>query len=58
MSRTGFLILLGVLNIVLPFSGLPISLRTLLAVIGGACVFSIGLSLRTREVHHVETSVE
>ncbi len=49
MSRTGVLILLGVLVILAPFSGLPIALRNLLAVIFGACVLGIGISLRTRE---------
>jgi hypothetical protein len=50
MSRTGVLILLGVLSILNPFSGLPIAFRNLLAVVFGACIFGIGLSLRTREV--------
>lgn len=43
------LILLGVLVILAPFSGLPIALRNLLAVLFGACVLGIGVSLRTRE---------
>ncbi|OGG64639.1 hypothetical protein A3C94_00985 [Candidatus Kaiserbacteria bacterium RIFCSPHIGHO2_02_FULL_55_17] len=49
MSRTSTLILLGILVILTPFSGLPISIRSLLAVIFGACIASIGLSLRTHE---------
>ena len=48
MSRTSTLILLGILVILAPFSGLSISLRNLLAVIFGACVLGIGLSMRAR----------
>ena len=48
MSRPSILILIGMLTIVTQFSGLPMSLRSLLTVIFGACVFGIGLSLRTR----------
>lgn len=50
MSRTSILILLGLLTILVPFSGLPISFRTLLTVIFGVSVIGIGLSLRTSEV--------
>ena len=46
MSRASFLILLGVLVILAPFSGLPVALRSLLAIIFGACVLGIGLSMR------------
>jgi len=49
MSRSSLLILLGMLVILVPFSGFPISLRTLLAVIFGACVFGIGLKMRTHK---------
>ncbi|MEK7114127.1 MAG: hypothetical protein AAB850_01090 [Patescibacteria group bacterium] len=52
MSRTSTLILLGVLVILAPFSGLPASLRSLLAVILGACVLGIGISERAREVRN------
>ena len=48
MSRPSILILLGILVILTPFSGLPISIRSLLSVIFGACVLGIGLSLRAR----------
>lgn len=41
------LIILGVLTILTPFSGLPASVRTLLTVIFGACVLGIGISMRT-----------
>lgn len=49
MSRTSTLILLGILVIITPFSGLPIFLRSALAVIFGACVLGIGLRDRTQE---------
>ncbi len=48
MSRPSILILLGILTILTPFSGLPMSIRHLLFVVLGAFVFGIGLSLRTR----------
>ncbi|MCX6787166.1 MAG: hypothetical protein NTY93_01415 [Candidatus Kaiserbacteria bacterium] len=51
MSRASFLILLGVLVILAPFSGLPMAFRSLLAVIFGSCVLGIGLSMRA---HHKE----
>lgn len=53
MSRTSMLIVLGVVNILTPFSGLPVSIRTLIAIICGACIFGIGLSLRTHETHAI-----
>lgn len=49
MSRTSTLILLGILVIITPFSGLPIFLRSSLAVIFGACVLGIGIRGRTQE---------
>ena len=49
MSRTGILILLGVLIILVPFSGLPVALRSLLLVACGIFVLAIGLSLRASE---------
>lgn len=49
MSRPSILILLGVLTILAPFSGLPVSVRTLLTIIFGACVFGIGISMRTHK---------
>ena len=58
MSRTGMLILLGVLTLLTPFSGLPASFRTFLTVAFGVCVLSIGLSLRSREVQKTEARVE
>jgi uncharacterized membrane protein YqgA involved in biofilm formation len=54
MSRTSTLILLGVLIILAPFSGLPISIRNLFTVIFGVCVLGIGLSMRAREVRNVQ----
>lgn len=47
MSRPSILILLGVLVMLMPFSGLPIAIRSSIIVFFGACVFGIGLSMRT-----------
>ncbi len=58
MSRTSTLILLGILVILAPYSGLPITFRNLLAVIFGACVLGIGLSMRAREARAAQASVE
>ena len=58
MSRTSTLILLGVLTILIPFSGLPTAFRSLLAVIIGACVFGIGLSMRAHEARNARTPVD
>jgi len=49
MSRPSTLILLGILVILVPFSGLPITFRNLLAIILGACVLGIGLALRVHK---------
>ena len=51
MSRSSALILLGILVILAPFSGLPASLRSLLSIVLGACVLGIGAALRARETH-------
>ena len=48
MSKSSVLILIGILTILTPFSGLPMSIRHLLFAILGAFVFGIGLSLRTK----------
>jgi hypothetical protein len=58
MSRTSTLILLGVLVILTPFSGLPIAIRSLLTLIFGVIILAIGFSLRTHEVHHAEPTAE
>ena len=58
MSRTSTLIVLGVLIILTPFSGLPISIRSFLMFIFGASVLGIALSLRSHEVHRVEAGAE
>lgn len=39
--------ILGILVMLTPFSGLPVSFRTLLLVVLGACIFGISLALRT-----------
>ena len=49
MSRPSILILLGILTILAPLSGLPMSIRSLLSVIFGACVLGIGLSMRAHK---------
>jgi len=58
MSRSSTLILLGVLTILAPFSGLPMAFRSLLSVIFGACVLGIGFSMRAREVHTAQAQPE
>ncbi len=58
MSRTGTLILLGIVNMLSPFSGLPIAIRSLITVVIGVGVLGIGLSLRKNEVQSSETGVE
>jgi len=58
MSRTGTLILLGVLVILMPFSGLPASARSLITVILGVCVLGMGLSFRADEARRSDTGVE
>ncbi|MFA6503268.1 MAG: hypothetical protein WCT45_03380 [Candidatus Paceibacterota bacterium] len=57
MSRTGTLILLGVLTMLTPFSGLPIAFRTFLSVLFGALVLAIGLSMRAKESRAPQTPV-
>lgn len=52
------LIALGTLIILTPFSGLPIAIRTSLIDVFGACVLSIGLSMRSREAHRAHPQVE
>lgn len=49
MSRTSILILLGVLIILAPFSGLPVGIRSFSTVVLGACVAIIGLMVRGNE---------
>jgi hypothetical protein len=55
MSRTSALLLLGVLIMLVSFSGLPVALRTLLTVVFGILVLGIGLSLRTHEVRQAQS---
>ncbi|MDP2665459.1 MAG: hypothetical protein Q8P23_02310 [bacterium] len=54
MSRASTLILLGILTILTPFSGLPMAFRSLLAVIFGATVLGIGLGERAKEVREAQ----
>ncbi len=58
MSRAGVLIVLGVLTILTPFSGLPVAIRSFLAVIFGVCIAGIGISLRMPEPHKPQTVLE
>ncbi|MBI2025444.1 hypothetical protein HYT04_01495 [Candidatus Kaiserbacteria bacterium] len=48
MSKPSILMLIGILTIIVPFSGLPASARAFMTVVLGAIAFGIGLSLRTR----------
>ena len=58
MSRTGTLILIGILTILIPFSGFPAAIRSFLMIIFGVGVLGIGLSLRKRDVQPLtETGV-
>ena len=50
MSRSSTLILLGVLVMLAPYSGLPIVARTFLTVVFGAVVLGIGIWLRAEAV--------
>jgi len=50
MSRSSSLILLGVLIVLVPFSGLPSALRVLLTVIFGAIVLGFGIAERAEKV--------
>jgi hypothetical protein len=58
MSRSSTLILLGILVVLAPFSGLPITIRNLLALVFGVCVLGIGLSMRAREVRSAHPPIE
>ncbi len=58
MSRASMLILLGILTILTPFSGLPIAIRSTLLVIFGTGIFGIGLSLRVHHARRAQVSAE
>lgn len=47
MSRPGLLILLGIIVLVIPFSGLPMSWRTFFLAITGLVIVLVGVSLRS-----------
>lgn len=49
MSRIGLLITLGILTMLTPFSGLPISIRTFLTIVWGAASTAIAFGLRAHE---------
>lgn len=50
MSRASSLIVLGILAILIPLSGFPVHIRSLLIAFFGVCVLSIGLRMRTEQV--------
>ena len=54
MSRSSILILVGVLVMLTPFSGMPISIRNLVLVVFGATILGIGLSVRTEKTRPPE----
>jgi len=56
MSRTSTLIVLGILIIIVPYSGLPVAFRGLLEIAFGALVLSIGLWLRSKEAKRATLS--
>ncbi len=58
MSRSSTIILLGVLTVLIPFSGLPLAFRSLITVVFGMSVLVVGLSLRSREAHVAHVGVE
>ncbi|MDB5244621.1 MAG: hypothetical protein JWN18_491 [Parcubacteria group bacterium] len=58
MSKTSMLILLGVLTILSPFSGLPMAMRSFLTVVFGACVAIVGLTLRAHQARTSRAAVE
>lgn len=50
MSRSSTLILLGVLVLIAPFSGLPLSFLSFLLPVLGCFIAIIGISIRTAQV--------
>lgn len=58
MSRTGLLILLGVLTMLTPFSGLPTAMRSVLTLAFGVCVLGIGLAMRSHEAERSASAHE
>jgi hypothetical protein len=54
MSRGGTLILLGVLTMLAPFSGLPVHIRTFVSLGLGVCVLAIGFFMRMKEARPQE----
>ncbi len=57
MSRSSALILLGILIMLTPFSGLPSGFRDVLALIFGALVLGIGFFIRAKEIPKPENVV-
>lgn len=57
MSRASTLILLGILTLVTPFSGLPELFRTVCIVVFAASISGIGLAMRLADVRAVKTAM-
>lgn len=58
MSRSSTLILIGILILVTPFSGLPSAFRTLLLVIFGAIALGLGIAERAEIANVSRTLLE
>lgn len=58
MSRASMIIILGILIMLVPFSGLPIAYRSFMVVVFGLCVLGLGVSLRAREVRKMQSNIE
>lgn len=56
MSSASVLMLMGILTALTPFSGLPISLRTILSVVFGGIIFALGFSSRIQLVNKDDTT--
>jgi len=58
MSRESVLILLGVLTVFAPFSGLPVSWLAWILPVLGVCVVIIGVSLKLQQLLAPTPAVE
>jgi hypothetical protein len=50
--------LLGILIVIVPYSGIPVANRSLIEVILGVCVLAFGISLRNRDVRNALSRIE
>ena len=46
MSRSSALIILGILTVLAPYSGLPVAMRAMIVLVLGAAVLAIGVTMR------------